>query len=127
MIWVIAVLTLRQLLGKGRTVLMCLLALLPVLLAVVYRLGNEDTDRQEWVADVPGSSVDNVTFASPDFLVEVQTPGDLPPFKRLVSDLDGQVPNGFSNVCRTGVGEKGWGETKPAILADKLPEDQAVA
>jgi ABC-2 type transport system permease protein len=52
MIWVIAVLTLRQLLGKGRTVLMCLLALLPVLLAVVYRLGNEDTDRQEWVADV---------------------------------------------------------------------------
>jgi ABC-2 type transport system permease protein len=52
MIWIIASLTLRQLIGRGRTVLMGLLALLPILLAVVYRLGGEDTDQQRWVARV---------------------------------------------------------------------------
>ena len=52
MIGIIAALTLRQLLGRGRTVLMGLLALLPILLAVVYRLGSEDTDQQRWVAQV---------------------------------------------------------------------------
>ena len=49
---VIARLTLGQLLGRGRTILMALLALLPVVLAVGYRLGSKDTDQQEWVADV---------------------------------------------------------------------------
>jgi len=49
---IIAALTLRQLLGRGRTVLMGLLALLPILLAVVYRIGSEDTDQQRWVAQV---------------------------------------------------------------------------
>jgi ABC-2 type transport system permease protein len=52
MIGIIAVLTLRQLLGRGRTVLLGLLALLPILLAVVYRLGSQDTDQQRWVAQV---------------------------------------------------------------------------
>lgn len=45
-------LTLRQLLGRGRTILIGLLALLPVLVAVVYRLGSEDTRQQEWAASV---------------------------------------------------------------------------
>ncbi len=59
-----------------------------------------------WVAEVPGASVQSVTFASPDFLVEVQTPGDLPPVEDLVADLDGQVPDGFSIIVRTSVGEE---------------------
>jgi ABC-2 type transport system permease protein len=45
-------LTLRQLLGRGRTLMMGLLALLPVLVAVVYRLGSQDTDQAEWAATV---------------------------------------------------------------------------
>lgn len=45
-------LTLRQLLGRGRTILIGALALLPVLVAVVYRLGSEDTRQQEWAATV---------------------------------------------------------------------------
>ena len=45
-------LTLRQLLGRGRTILLGLLALLPVLLAVVYRAGSEDTDPVKWAAQV---------------------------------------------------------------------------
>jgi ABC-2 type transport system permease protein len=48
----IARLTVRQLLGRGRTLLMGLLALLPILVAVVYRLGSQDTDPQEWAATV---------------------------------------------------------------------------
>ena len=52
MIALIARLTVRQLLGRGRTLLMGLLALLPVLVALVYRLGGEDTDQQEWAATV---------------------------------------------------------------------------
>lgn len=52
MIAIIAALTLRQLAGRGRTVLMGILALLPVLLAAVYRLGGEDTDQAKWVAQV---------------------------------------------------------------------------
>jgi ABC-2 type transport system permease protein len=45
-------LTLGQLLGRGRTILIGALALLPVLVAVVYRLGSEDTRQQEWAATV---------------------------------------------------------------------------
>ena len=52
MIGIIAALTLRQLLGRGRTILLGLVALLPILLALVYRIGSEDTDQQKWVAQV---------------------------------------------------------------------------
>ncbi len=45
-------LTLRQMLGRGRTILIGLLALLPVLIALVYRLGSQDTEQQEWAATV---------------------------------------------------------------------------
>lgn len=49
---IIAALTLRQLVGRGRTTLMGILALLPILLAIVYRLGGQDSDQAEWVARV---------------------------------------------------------------------------
>jgi ABC-2 type transport system permease protein len=49
---IIYVLTVRQMLGRGRTILIGLVALLPVLIALVYRLGSQDTDPQEWAADV---------------------------------------------------------------------------
>jgi uncharacterized hydrophobic protein (TIGR00271 family) len=64
------------------------------------------TAADEWVAEVPGASIDGVTFASPDFIVDVQTPGELPPVEELVTDLDGQVPNGFPIIVRTSVGEE---------------------
>lgn len=52
MIAVITRLTVRQLLGRGRTLLMAGVALLPIVLAVVYRAGSEDGDQQRWVARV---------------------------------------------------------------------------
>jgi ABC-2 type transport system permease protein len=52
MTWIIYRLTLRQMLGRGRTILVGLLALLPVVVALVYRLGSQDTLPQEWTASV---------------------------------------------------------------------------
>ncbi|HXV32453.1 MAG TPA: ABC transporter permease [Gaiellaceae bacterium] len=52
MIGIVLRLTLRQLRGRGRTLMMGLLALLPIVVAVVYRLGSQDTDQQEWAATV---------------------------------------------------------------------------
>lgn len=52
MIGVVLRLTLRQLLGRGRSLMMGLLALLPVVVALVYRLGSQDTDQAEWAATV---------------------------------------------------------------------------
>lgn len=52
MIGIILTLTLRELLGRARTILMGALALLPVGLAVVYQFGSSTTEPQEWVARV---------------------------------------------------------------------------
>jgi ABC-2 type transport system permease protein len=52
MIRIVTMLTLRQLLGRSRTMLMGVAAALPVILALVYRLGSQDADPQEWVARV---------------------------------------------------------------------------
>jgi ABC-2 type transport system permease protein len=52
MIAVVFGLTLRQLLGRGRTIVIGLLALLPIGLALIYRLGGDDSDQQRWVARV---------------------------------------------------------------------------
>jgi ABC-2 type transport system permease protein len=52
MTWIIYRLTLRQMLGRGRTILVGLLALLPVVVALVYRLGSQDTLQEEWTASV---------------------------------------------------------------------------
>jgi ABC-2 type transport system permease protein len=48
----ILTLTLRQLLGKRRALLMLGLVALPVIVAVAFRIGEPDVDRQEWVANV---------------------------------------------------------------------------
>ena len=45
-------LTVRQLLGQRRSIVMVLFALLPVLLAVLYALENDSSDAQEWTAKV---------------------------------------------------------------------------
>jgi len=49
---VILTLTLRQLVGQRRALLMLGLVALPVIVAVAFRIGEPDVDRQEWVANV---------------------------------------------------------------------------
>ncbi len=45
-------LTLRQLVGQRRALLMVGLAALPVLIAIIFRIGEPDVERDEWVANV---------------------------------------------------------------------------
>lgn len=52
MIWIITSLTVRQLVGRGRTILMALLALLPIGLAIVYRVGDMATVSEDWTTRV---------------------------------------------------------------------------
>jgi ABC-2 type transport system permease protein len=48
----ILTLTLRQLLGKRRALLMIAFAALPVLVAIAFRIGEPDVEREHWVANV---------------------------------------------------------------------------
>ena len=48
---VIFMLTLRQLAGQKRTLLMLLFAALPIAIAVIYRLAADETDRVDFVAN----------------------------------------------------------------------------
>ena len=52
MIWIITMLTVRQLIGRGRTILIGLLALLPVGLALIFRVGESSTVPEDWTARV---------------------------------------------------------------------------
>lgn len=45
-------LTMRQMISRRRTVLMVGFALLPVLIAVIYRLSDQDMNQQRWTANV---------------------------------------------------------------------------
>ncbi|MEO8457781.1 MAG: ABC transporter permease subunit [Chloroflexota bacterium] len=51
MIWIIFRLTLSELMGRRRLALVVLLALLPALVALAYRLGNQHDDPPQWTAD----------------------------------------------------------------------------
>ncbi|MCL3861807.1 TIGR00341 family protein [Actinotalea sp. K2] len=61
---------------------------------------------ETWVSAVPGGRVDDVDLVSGSFYVQVRTPGDLPDVDDLVVALEGRVPNGFSVVVTTLVGQE---------------------
>lgn len=52
MIAIITALTVRQLVGRGRTILIGLLALLPIGLAIIFRVGESSTVPEDWTASV---------------------------------------------------------------------------
>ena len=60
----------------------------------------------EWVAEVPGAQVQGVEFSSNEFHVEIQTPDEVPPVDELMTDLKGQVPDGFEIVVTTSLGQQ---------------------
>jgi uncharacterized membrane protein len=68
--------------------------------------GRIQATAQDWVSDVPGASIQSVDNSSTDFVVHVQTPGDLPPVEHLVAALEGRVPDGFQIVVSTSLGEE---------------------
>lgn len=64
------------------------------------------TAAEDWIADVPGGRVVDVTVQSTKAVVHVEVPGDLPSTADLMAALDGQVPNGVAVVVDAGVGER---------------------
>jgi uncharacterized hydrophobic protein (TIGR00271 family) len=59
---------------------------------------------QEWLAEVPGGRLTDVTVTSATAIVDVQVPGDLPDTAPLLTALDGLIPAGISVVVDAGVG-----------------------
>jgi uncharacterized hydrophobic protein (TIGR00271 family) len=74
--------------------------------AVSVWTGRVETTAEQWVSEVPGASVQKVEIASNAVYVHVQTPRDLPPTDRLVTDLQGRIPNGIPVVVTTSLGEQ---------------------
>ena len=63
-----------------------------------------DATATRWISDVPGASITNVDNKSKTFHIHVETTGDLPPISALLTDLEGQIPNGLRVVVDTTVG-----------------------
>jgi uncharacterized hydrophobic protein (TIGR00271 family) len=61
---------------------------------------------EAWIAPVPGASVQSVDFTSSTVVIDVQTPGELPPTSDLLDDLRDQLPDGIPVVVTTNVGQR---------------------
>jgi len=59
-----------------------------------------------WIAEVPGSTLDSVTFTWPTVTVRVTTPGNVPNTQDLLTGLQGEVPQGVKVVVSTSVGQQ---------------------
>jgi uncharacterized hydrophobic protein (TIGR00271 family) len=53
---------------------------------------------EKWLSGTPGASVTSVDSQSRTVYVHVRGPGDLPPVKELLSDLEGRIPDGIPIV-----------------------------
>lgn len=53
---------------------------------------------QRWLSHTPGAEVTSVEARSRTLYVHVRSPGGLPPISDLLSDLEGQIPNGVPIV-----------------------------
>jgi uncharacterized hydrophobic protein (TIGR00271 family) len=61
---------------------------------------------EAWIAPIPGASVQSVDFASSTVVIDVQTPGELPPTSDLLEDLRDELPDGIPVVVTTNVGQR---------------------
>jgi len=64
------------------------------------------TAAEEWVAQVPGGRLVDVSLQSITAVIEVEVPGDLPSADDLIASLEGQVPSGVEIIVDAGVGER---------------------
>ncbi|MFB8030202.1 DUF389 domain-containing protein [Streptomyces sp. NPDC056465] len=61
---------------------------------------------QRWLSHTPGATVTGVDAQSRTLYVHVRGPGDLPPLKDLLDDLEGEVPDGVPIVVDSTRGEQ---------------------
>jgi uncharacterized hydrophobic protein (TIGR00271 family) len=72
-----------------------------------------------WIGQESGARITSVTVHAKSVYIEVQTPGALPPTTELVSDLQGQIPNGIPVIVTTTVGT----ETHAGVVGDSPSSD----
>ena len=68
--------------------------------------GRIEAAAQEWVSGVPEAEVTEVQFTSRSFVIEVRTPGELPPTDDLLAAVEETIPDGFDIVVDTTRGEQ---------------------
>lgn len=68
--------------------------------------GRVQTTSQQWISSTPGASIVGVEVEGRTVTVKVQAPGELPPVSQLVTDLQGQIPNGTPVFVTTSVGQR---------------------
>ena len=68
--------------------------------------GRIEAAAQEWVSGVPEAEVTEVQFTSRSFVIEVRTPGELPPTDDLLAAVEATIPDGFDIVVDTTRGEQ---------------------
>ena len=98
----------KALLGVGLllvVVLVPLVANTAASYAITLWSARAQTVAEQWLADTPGATVQDVAFSSNRLTVSVQAPGELPPVDELVSDLKGKIPNGIPVTVTTSVGQ----------------------
>ena len=78
--------------------------------ALTYQVSRWEDDvraaTEDWLRDTPESEVTSVDITSTTAHVHIRHTGGLPPFARLLSDLDGVLPNGIKIVLDTSVGRE---------------------
>jgi uncharacterized hydrophobic protein (TIGR00271 family) len=65
-----------------------------------------DATATRWISDLPDASITSVDNTSKTFYIHVQTTGDLPSLSTLLTDLEGQIPDGLRVVVDTTVGQR---------------------
>jgi uncharacterized hydrophobic protein (TIGR00271 family) len=61
---------------------------------------------EKWAAETPGVIITEVDIETPNVVVEVQAPGDIPPVADLVALLNDELPSGVPVIVKTSVGER---------------------
>ena len=64
-----------------------------------------ETTATAWISSVPDASITSVNNKSQTIYIQVQTAGALPPVSKLITDLEGEIPNGLKIVVETTVGQ----------------------
>lgn len=92
--------------------LVLVLVLVPLLsntaanVAIAVWTQRAATIAEDWLADVPGGRLTDVTLSSATAVIQVEVPGDLPGTATLLDALDGAIPSGITVVIDAGVGQR---------------------
>lgn len=90
---------------------MLVLVLLPLAantagaLLLSYWEGKVESVAESWLSPVPAATVTGVDFVSNTFVVNVETPGSLPPVPDLLTALSDELPGGIPVKLKTTIGE----------------------